>query len=53
VYLALSVVIVSLGQFAMPRVVNVLLVYYATIIGPSCFSTAEVRFVALRFVAIV
>jgi hypothetical protein len=36
-----------------PRIANVLLVYYATIIGPGCFVATEVRFVALEFVAIV
>jgi hypothetical protein len=37
----------------MPRVANVLLVYHAIIIGPSCFSATKVGFVAFRFVAIV
>jgi hypothetical protein len=37
----------------MPKVANILLVYYATIIGPSCFSATEVGFVALEFVVIV
>jgi hypothetical protein len=37
----------------MPRVVNVLLVHYAVVIGPSCFYAAEVRFVMLGFVAVV
>jgi hypothetical protein len=37
----------------MPRVANILLVHYATIIGPSRFSATKVRFVALEFVAIV
>jgi hypothetical protein len=32
---------------------NVLLVYYAIIIGPSCFCAAEVRFVTLGFIAVV
>jgi hypothetical protein len=36
----------------MPRVANILLVYYATIIGPSCFSATKVRFVIFRFIAI-
>jgi hypothetical protein len=49
---ALSVVTVSLGQLLMPRVANVLLVYYAIIIGPSCFFAAEVRFVMLGFVVV-
>jgi hypothetical protein len=53
VRLALSVVIVSLGQFLVPRVANVFLVHYAVIIGPSCFCAAEVRFVMLGFVAVV
>ena len=50
--LALSIVTVSLGQFLMPRVANVLLVYYTIIIGPSCFCAAKVRFVMLGFVAV-
>jgi hypothetical protein len=37
----------------MPRVINVLPVHYAIIIGPSCFSVTKVSFVAFRFVAIV
>jgi hypothetical protein len=53
VRLALSIVTVSLGQFLMPKVVNVLLVYYTVIIGPSYFCAAKVRFVTLGFVAIV
>jgi hypothetical protein len=36
-----------------PRIANVLPVYYATVIGPSCFVATEVRFVALGFVAII
>jgi hypothetical protein len=52
VRLALSVVIVSLGQFLVPRVINVLLVRYAVIIGPSCFCVAKVRFVMLGFVVV-
>jgi hypothetical protein len=36
----------------MPRVANVLLVYYTVIIGPSCFFTAKVRFVTLGFIAV-
>jgi hypothetical protein len=53
VRLILSVVIVSLGQFLIPRVANVLLVYYTLIIGPSRFYAAKVRFVTLGFVAVV
>jgi hypothetical protein len=53
VYSALSVIAVSLRQFFVPRIANVLLVYYATVIGPSCFIATEVGFVALGFVAIV
>jgi hypothetical protein len=52
VHLTLSIVIVSLGQFLMPRVANVLLVHYAIVIGPGCFSATKVSFVAFRFVAI-
>ena len=37
----------------MPRVINVLLVYYTTIGSPSCFSATKVRFVALGFVEVV
>jgi hypothetical protein len=37
----------------MPRVANVLLVYYAIIIGPGCFSATKVSFVAFRFIVIV
>jgi hypothetical protein len=36
----------------MPRVVDVLLVYYTTIGSPSCFSVTKVRFVILGFVEI-
>jgi hypothetical protein len=50
VHLALSIVIISLRQFLIPRVVNVLLVHYATIIGPTYFSATKVRFVALEFI---
>jgi hypothetical protein len=53
VRLALSIVIVSLEQFLVPRVANILLVYYATIIGPSCFSATKVRFVTLEFIVVV
>jgi hypothetical protein len=53
VHLTLSVVTVSLRQFLVPRVANVLLVHYATIIGPSCFSATKVRFITLGFVAII
>jgi hypothetical protein len=53
VRLALSIVIVSLGQFLVPRVANVLPVHYAVVIGPSCFCAAEVRFVTLGFIAVV
>jgi hypothetical protein len=52
VRLALSVVTVSLEQFLVPRVANVLLVYYAVVIGPGCFCAAKVRFVTLGFVAV-
>jgi hypothetical protein len=37
----------------MPRVVNVLPVHYAVVIGPSCFCAAKVGFVMLEFVAVV
>ena len=53
VRLALSVVTVSLGQFLVLEVANVLPVHYALVMGPSCFCAAEVRFVALGFVAVV
>jgi hypothetical protein len=53
VRLALSIVIVSLGQFLVLRVANVLLVHYAVVIGPGCFCAAKVRFVTLGFVAVV
>jgi hypothetical protein len=53
VRLILSIVIVSLGQFLMPRVANVLLVHYAIVIGPGCFCAAKVRFVMLGFVVVV
>jgi hypothetical protein len=53
VRLILSVIIVSLEQFLVPRVANVLLVYYAVVIGLSCFCAAKVRFVTLGFVAVV
>jgi hypothetical protein len=53
VRLTLSIVIVSLGQFLVPRVANVLLVYYAIIIGPGYFYTAKVRFVMLGFIAVI
>jgi hypothetical protein len=53
VRLILSVVTVSLGQFLVPRVANILLVHYTIIIGPGCFCAAKVRFVMLEFVAIV
>jgi hypothetical protein len=36
----------------MPRVANVLLVYYTLIIGPSCFYIAKVRFVTLGFIVV-
>jgi hypothetical protein len=52
VRLALSIVIVSLEQFLMPRVTNVLLVYYTVVIGSGCFCAAKVRFVILEFIAI-
>ena len=51
--LALSVVTVSLGQFLVPRIANVLLVHHATVGGPGCFSATEVGFVTLGFVEIV
>jgi hypothetical protein len=53
VHLILSIVIVSLGQFLIPRVVDILLVYYAIIIGPSCCSAAKVRFIMLGFIIII
>jgi hypothetical protein len=53
VRLTLSVVTVSLGQFLVPRVANVLPVHHAVVIGPSCFCAAKVRFITLGFVAIV
>jgi hypothetical protein len=37
----------------MPRVADVLLVYYATIGSPGCFSATKVRFVMLGFVEVV
>jgi hypothetical protein len=37
----------------MPRVANVLLVYYIIITGPGCFCVAKVRFVMLGFIAII
>jgi hypothetical protein len=37
----------------MPRVANVLLVYYTLIIGPGCFCAAKVRFIMLGFIAVV
>ena len=52
-HLALSVVTVSLGQFLVPRVANVLPVHHATVIGSGCFGSAEVRLIALGFVAVV
>ena len=52
-HLTLSIVIVSLEQFLIPKVADVLLVYYAIIIGPSYFYAAKVRFVALGFVEVV
>jgi hypothetical protein len=52
VRLTLSVVIVSLGQFLIPRVANILLVHYTVIIGPSCFCVAKVRFVTLGFIVV-
>jgi hypothetical protein len=52
VRLTLSIVTVSLGQFLIPRVANVLLVHYAVIIGPGCFYAAKVRFVILGFVVV-
>jgi hypothetical protein len=36
-----------------PRVANVLLVYYAVVIGPGCFCMAEVRFIMLGFIVVV
>jgi hypothetical protein len=36
----------------MPRVVNVLLVYYTIVIGPGCFCAAKVRFIMLGFIAV-
>jgi hypothetical protein len=53
VRLALSVVTVSLGQFLVPRVANVLPVHYTIIIGPGCFCAAKVRFVTLGFIVVV
>jgi hypothetical protein len=53
VRLALSVVTVSLGQFLMPRVANVLLVHHTVVIGPGCFCAAEVGFVTLGFIVVV
>jgi hypothetical protein len=53
VHLALSIIIVSLGQFLMPRVADVLLVHYAIIIGSSCFCAAKVRFVMLGFIVVI
>jgi hypothetical protein len=53
VRLTLSIVTVSLEQFLIPRVANVLLVHYAVIIGPGCFYAAKVRFVMLEFIAVV
>jgi hypothetical protein len=52
VHLILSIVIVSLGQFLMPRITNILLVYYATVLSPSCFSLAKVRLVTLGFILV-
>jgi hypothetical protein len=37
----------------MPRVADVLLVYYAIIIGSSCFYAAKVRFITLEFIAVI
>jgi hypothetical protein len=37
----------------MPRVANVLLVHYTTVIGLGCFSATKVRYIALEFVAII
>jgi hypothetical protein len=37
----------------MPKVINVLLVYHAATIGPSCFSITKVGFITLEFVAVV
>jgi hypothetical protein len=53
VHLILSIVIVSLGQLLIPRVVDILLVYYAIIIGSSCFCAAKVRFIMLGFIVVV
>jgi hypothetical protein len=53
VRLILSIVIVSLGQFLVPRVANVLLVHYTIIIGPSCFCAAKVRFIMLEFIVVI
>jgi hypothetical protein len=53
VHLILSIVTVSLGQFLIPRVANILLVHYAVVIGPSCFSVTKVSFIAFRFVVII
>jgi hypothetical protein len=53
VHFALSIVTVSLGQFLMPRVANVLLVHYTTIGSPSYFSATKVRFVALGFITFI
>jgi hypothetical protein len=36
----------------MPRVADVLLVYYTIIIGFSCFCAAKVRFVILGFIVV-
>jgi hypothetical protein len=52
VRLILSIVTVSLGQFLMPRVANILLVHYTVIIGPGYFYAAKVRFITLGFVAV-
>jgi hypothetical protein len=52
VRLALSIVIVSLGQFLVPRVANILPVHHAVVIGPGCFCAAKVGFVTLGFVAV-
>jgi hypothetical protein len=53
VHLALSIITVSLGQFLIPRVADILLVHYAAIIGPSCFYAAKVTFVTLGFIVVV
>jgi hypothetical protein len=37
----------------MPRVANVLLVYYAIIIGSGCFCAAKVKFITLGFIVVV